>query len=385
MKDIAHLFLNKKLRVIGLMSGNSMDGLDVCAVDIARTVDGVNISNLVYAVYPFTQEFKDYLHAVVNGTTAAVCQANFTIGREYAAILNRFLEDHDIAPEAVDLIGSHGQTVWHIDRQATLQIGESSVLAEAFSLPVVNDFRVRDIAAGGSGAPLVPFIDYLLFKKLRKTLLVLNIGGIANFTIIPRDARSIDEINALDSGPGNVLCDNLAKIITGGVQNFDENGRLAQRGTIRPDILQELQAHPYVKAPFPKSTGPEVFGVDLIWQIIAKYRIEPVQYYDLLATFSRFSAEAVYTNYHQFFADKYPLDEIIASGGGVHNPVIMEHLQTLFAPVKIARPEAYGIPADGKEALAFAMLAALFVWQISGNVPNVTGARHPVVLGKLTL
>jgi anhydro-N-acetylmuramic acid kinase len=169
------------------------------------------------------------------------------------------------------------------------------------------------------------------------------------------------------------------------VQNFDENGRLAQRGTIRPDILQELQAHPYVKAPFPKSTGPEVFGVDLIWQIIAKYRIEPVQYYDLLATFSRFSAEAVYTNYHQFFADKYPLDEIIASGGGVHNPVIMEHLQTLFAPVKIARPEAYGIPADGKEALAFAMLAALFVWQISGNVPNVTGARHPVVLGKLTL
>lgn len=362
-----------------------MDGLDVCALDIFRNADGIHIDNPICSEYSYNQEFKDYLRTVVNGTTAAVCQANFTIGREYALIVQRFLQDNKIAAGSIDLIGSHGQTVWHIDRQATLQIGEPSLLAETFNIPVVSDFRVRDIAAGGSGAPLVPYVDYLLFKKYQKTFLILNIGGIANFTIIPRDVKSINEVFALDTGPGNILCDVLVKIITGGVQNCDTDGRLARRGTIRPDILQELRGHPYIKAPFPKSTGPEVFGSDLVWQIIAKYRIEPVQYYDLLATFSRFTAEAININYRQFFAEKYPLDEIIASGGGVYNPVIMEHLQELFSPVEIHSPETYGISGDGKEALTFAVLAALYIWQIPGNIPNVTGASHPAVLGKLTL
>jgi len=385
MKDIARIFFKKNLRVIGLMSGTSMDGLNVCVVDISRNASGVEIANPVCTGYTYNQEFKEYLHAVVSGSTAAVCQANFAIGREYAGIVRRFLHEHNISVASVDLVGSHGQTVWHIDRQATLQIGEPSMISEAFDVPVVSDFRVRDIAAGGTGAPLVPFIDFLLFKKFQKTFMVLNLGGIANFTIVPRGSKTIDEVFALDTGPGNILCDTLVKIITGGVQNCDTDGRLARRGTIRGDILQELREHPYIKAPLPKSTGPEVFGPDLVWQIIARHRIEPIQYYDLLATFSRFSAEAVFLNYQQFFTGKYPLDEIIASGGGVHNPVIMEHLQELFSPVAICSPEAYGIPGDGKEALAFAMLSALYVWQIPGNVPNVTGARHPVVLGKLTL
>jgi len=367
------------------MSGTSMDGLNVCAVDISRNSDGIEITNPVCKSYAYTQEFKEYLRAVVNGSTAAVCQANFTIGKEYAALTGRFLSEHNFATDSIDLIGTHGQTIWHISRKATLQIGEPSLLSEAFAIPVVSDFRVRDIAAGGTGAPLVPYIDYLLFKKLQKTLLILNIGGIANFTIIPRSVRTIDEVFALDSGPGNILCDILVKIITGGVQNCDIDGRLALRGTIRQDILKELKEHPYIQAPLPKSTGPEVFGADLVWQIITRFHIEPVQYYDLLATFSRFTAEAIYLNYAKFFADKYPLDEIIASGGGVHNPVLMEHLRQLFGSVGINPPDIYGVPGDGKEALAFAMLAALYVWQIPGNVPNVTGARHTVVLGKLTL
>ncbi|MCK4715940.1 MAG: anhydro-N-acetylmuramic acid kinase, partial [Candidatus Marinimicrobia bacterium] len=219
----------------------------------------------------------------------------------------------------------------------------------------------------------------------RKNIMALNIGGIANFTMIPSDATGIDSIYALDTGPGNSLIDITAQMTSGGDMSFDKDGMIARSGTIRQDILDFLLNHPYISSPMPKSTGREIFGKELIDQIVGNFRLNRTDYADLVAIVTRFTAEAIFVNYRHFFADRYPLDVIIISGGGADNPVIIEHLKELFAGVPVHRSDNYGIQSDSKEAFAFAVLAAASVWGITGNVPNVTGAGHPVVLGKITL
>lgn len=374
------------LQVLGLMSGTSLDGLDLCLAEVSNRNGQVDATVKYFASYAFDADYREMLARVIaRGGAEDICRANFDTGRQYMGLIERFLDSYSIQPDKIDLIGSHGQTIWHIDGHSTLQIGEASLLAEALQLPVISDFRVRDIAAGGSGAPLVPFVDYLIFRKYQKNLLVLNIGGIANFTIIPRKAHSVADIYALDSGPGNSLIDIAVTIYTGGKKTFDEGGCFARQGRIRRKILTELMAHPYISRPCPKSTGREVFGREMVIQLIEQYRIEANAFPDLIATLTRFTAEAIYDNYRRFFRDSHPLDELVISGGGAQNPVIVKHLKNLFQGVKIANITEYGIPAGAKEALAFAILAACRVWDIPGNVPNVTGADHPVVLGKLTV
>ena len=367
------------------MSGTSMDGLDLCLADISRNNGEIAVQVIKFSDYCYDAEFKKLLSRISGGTTETVCRMNFLIARTYVELIERFFIEHGISAGDIDLIGSHGQTVWHEHRHSTLQIGEATVLAEAFSVPVVSDFRVRDVAAGGSGAPLVPFVDYILFKKLHRNLMILNIGGIANFTLLPIDAESTADIYALDTGPGNSLIDISAELFSSGNQTYDKNGKIARAGTVRQDILKYLMEHPYIRAAMPKSTGREVFGRHIVDEIIGKFRLNLADYGDLTATVTRFTAEAIYSNYQQFFANNYPIGEIIVSGGGADNPVIMNHLETLFTDVPIKRSDDYGINSDAKEALAFAVLAAAAIWEISGNVPNVTGARQPVVLGKITI
>jgi len=385
MPSIWELHQKTKLRVLGLMSGTSMDGLDICLTDITRNNNDIDVSIIRFSEYDYTGEFRQLLSEIPGGNTETLCRMNFIIGQTYAELINRFLDDHGVSVEEIDLIGSHGQTVWHDHRHSTLQIGEAAVLAEAFKVPVVADFRVRDVAAGGSGAPLVPFVDYLLFKKLRKNLMVMNIGGIANFTIIPWNAKSVADIYALDTGPGNSLIDIAAELYSGGSQTYDQDGKIACSGAVRQDILEYLMQHPYIGAALPKSAGREVFGRQFVDEVIKKFKLNSADYADLTATVTRFTAEAIYANYKQFFANKGPIDEIIISGGGADNPVIVNHLKELFAAVPVKRSDDYGIGSDAKEALAFAVLAAAAIWEIPGNVPHVTGARQPVVLGKITM
>ena len=385
MESLIKLYNKNTLNVLGLMSGTSMDGLDVCLSEVKRISTGVKASIIHFSSYPYSRVFKNYLMGNLSGTSKKICHANFEITRKWTEMIKMFLAENNLSMSDIDLIGSHGQTIWHIHGDSTLQIGEASVLAEQFNVPVVSDFRVRDVAAGGSGAPLVPYMDYLLFKDYGRTFLVLNIGGIANFTIVPKNAKSVDDIYALDTGPGVALIDAATFIVTDGEMTFDRDGKLAKNGKIREDILNNLMKHPYIKSPMPKSTGREVFGDHFVEEMIKSYHLNKENLCDLVATFTRFTAEAIYSNYEQFFAEKYPLDEIIVSGGGANNPVIMQHLKDIFCGAKISSADDYGINTDAKEAFAFAILAAHTIWGQAGNVPNVTGAKHPVVLGKITL
>lgn len=385
MTSIWNLHQKTDLNVLGLMSGTSMDGLDICLAKIAKNSNTMSVNRYRFSEYAYSGEFKAWLNRLPEANAETLCQANFRIAGTYVELINRFLREHKIFGGEIDLIGSHGQTVWHVHRHSTLQLGEAAVLTEAFAVPVVSDFRVRDIAAGGSGAPLVPFVDFLLFRKLQKNRLVLNIGGIANFTLIPARAENVADIYALDTGPGNSLIDLAVRMYTEGRETFDRDGQIARSGRIRRDILAHLMEHPYIRAEMPKSTGREVFGQKMLMDIVQRFTLERSDFPDLIMTLTRFTADSIYSNYQQFFANKYPIDEIIASGGGVENPVLMEHLKADFAGVSMKLSDDYGVESAAKEALTFALLAAAAVWDIPGNVPNVTGAAHAVVLGKISV
>lgn len=385
MSSIWKLHQKTDLNVLGLMSGTSMDGLDICLVKIVKNDDGMTVREYHYSEYAYSAEFRAGLQRLPEANAESLCRASFAISEIYVELINRFLREQNVSGGEIDLIGSHGQTVWHVHRHSTLRLGEAAVLAEAFQVPVISDFRVRDIAAGGSGAPLVPFVDFLLFRKLKKNCMVLNIGGIANFTLIPAGAMCVDEIFALDTGPGNSLIDLAVEMYTDGRETFDRDGKIARTGRIRWDILAHLMEHPYIRMELPKSTGREVFGKKMLAEIIARFELEKPDFPDLIATLTRFTTSAIFANYQQFFANKFPITEIIVSGGGAENPVMMEHLKVHFPAVSVKRSDDYGVKSAAKEALTFALLAAAAVWGIPGNVPNVTGAKHAVVLGKISL
>ncbi|PIS31178.1 MAG: anhydro-N-acetylmuramic acid kinase [Candidatus Marinimicrobia bacterium CG08_land_8_20_14_0_20_45_22] len=382
IKSMISLAEKDHLNVLGLMSGTSLDGLDLCFAEIRRVPDGIDARINAFSTIPYSPEFRAALVSLSNGDTETICHMNFEIGRVWTRMIRQFFTQIGKSEKEIDLIGSHGQTIWHIHSDSTLQIGEASLFAEEFGIPVVADFRVRDIAAGGSGAPLVPIVDYFLFKKYKKTLLILNLGGIANFTIVPSKAESVEDIYALDTGPGNSLIDLATGIYTNGKVNYDRDGKIAESGREIPEILAELMQHPYLISPLPKSTGREVFGINYLRQIINRFRIKQKDMPDLIATLTKFSAKAIHWNYMQFFPNRL-LDEIIISGGGAKNPVLVNHLRRMFTNVPIRNVTEYGIDGDAKEAFAFAMLAALRIWEIPGNVPNTTGARRQVVLGKI--
>jgi len=372
---------SSKIRVMGLMSGTSLDGLDICIAEVSNFQGKIQSELISFESMEYSADFKKYLLTLPNANTEKICEANFLIAREWSGMIDKFLSKYDHKP---DLIASHGQTVWHSHGRSTLQIGEPSVLAYHFSLPCVADFRVMDVAAGGSGAPLVPIVDFQWFKKSDRSRLLLNIGGIANFTIIPKNCRSVDEVYALDTGPGNGLIDAAVALATHGEQKFDKDGEWAARGKVDKILLDELMAHEYFSRPLPKSTGKEIFGEGFVRKIIEKQAIKTKdEYKNLIATLTRFTAETIYLGYEQFFSEKYTLDEIVVSGGGAYNPVLMQHLTKLFTTADFVSGKKYGIHPDSKEAYAFAVLGALRIWEIPANVPNVTGAEKPVLLGKI--
>jgi len=374
----------KRLKVLGIMSGTSMNGLDLCLAAIERNRDGIATEILNFEEIEFSDDFRAYLKSLPQASASLICEANFKIAREYVRMIRAALAKDAGAWEGIDLIGSHGQTVWHRHRDSTLQIGEAAVLAEELNVPVVSDFRVRDVAAGGSGAPLVPIVDFYHFGGRQKTFLVLNIGGIANFTYVPKTARTVSDIRALDTGPGNALIDAAVWVASEGRESYDQDGQRASAGQLRDDILAQLLAHPYLQADLPKSTGTEVFGIEMVRAIIRQFGIGPSEYNDLIATLTAFTVEAIWLHYERYFAHRSEIDEVVVSGGGLHNQTMMQQLRERFAPVPVHSADAYGIQSDAKEAFAFAVLAALTIWGLDGNVPAVTGARHPAVLGKIS-
>jgi anhydro-N-acetylmuramic acid kinase len=361
------------MRVAGVMSGTSLDGIDVAVVDIARG----RHSLVAFRSTPYPKRLREAILAVSNTNThtAAIARLNFELGKQYAAAVR----DCGVPLASIDLIGCHGQTIYHEGRVATLQIGEAAVIAERTGVPVVSDFRPADIAAGGQGAPLVPYVDYLLFRHARRGRVALNIGGIANLTAIPAGAAAGDVV-AFDTGPGNMIVDGLIREATGGARTYDKDARIAARGHVDQALLKRLLAAPYYRRKPPKSAGREQYGAEFL----AALQATGLPLEDLAATTTALTAATVAVGIHRWVTPQARVDDLIVSGGGAHNPRMMAYLTAFLPEMRVATSAEFGIDIDAKEAIAFAILAHETWRRRPSNLPSATGARSAVILGKIT-
>jgi anhydro-N-acetylmuramic acid kinase len=317
--------------VAGLMTGTSMDGLDVALCRIASAPLGCEL--LAFETVPMPADLRQSLAAERLVDAGAIARAHIALGHYFADALADVLAQH---PMPLHLIGSHGQTVYHEHGVTTLQLGEPAPLAARFGCPVVHDFRANDIVAGGAGAPLVPYVDYRLLAGRGEALLAVNIGGIANLTALPRGGGA-DEVLGMDCGPGNMILDQLVEAYSGGRQSLDIDGRLAARG--RPlTLLGELEKHPFFHQPPPKSAGREQFGAAFVKGLLDRVRPSDQQTWcDLLATAAELTVYGIDIAYRQHVAPKVPVDAVAVSGGGARNPVLMTTLAERFAPIPVRR------------------------------------------------
>ena len=373
---------------IGLMSGTSADSIDAACVRFAGAPPRLDWELLSFVTLPMTAELRQEIFAAFRpetGTVDKLCQLNFTLGEWFAKASLEAVKAANLTPAQVDFIGSHGQTVWHIPPNSgegvasTLQLGNPAVIAERTGITVVSDFRSRDMAAGGQGAPLVPFVDKLLLSHPTLSRAVQNIGGIGNVTWLP--AGGAGEAFGFDTGPGNMLLDRAAEVLTQGQMHCDMDGKMAFAGKIQENFLQKWMAEePYFTRKPPKSTGRELFGVqrcDVYLKEMAGLSKE-----DILATLTAFTARSTAEAYKNFLP-ALP-DEVLLCGGGARNPAIAAMLQKELPNSRIGRTEDAGLPGDSKEAVAFAVLGYETMNRRPGNLPAATGAKGPVILGSIT-
>jgi len=391
MKSLFEIAQLHKKRIVGLMSGTSADGVDVAIVELEGSGIETKLQLLFFYSFPYPREVREQIFELFSPETGRVdkiCRMNFLLGKFFANATISAIDKAGLSPPDIHLIGSHGQTIYHLppssgaDVPSTLQIGEPSVIAQMTGIPVVADFRVADVAVGGEGAPLVPYVDFLLFREEKRTIALQNIGGISNVTLLPANA-TIGDILAFDTGPGNMLIDAVVKFLTSGEYNFDPDGNLAAKGNSDEKLLFELMSHSFISAEPPKTTGRENFGMYFAKEIIAKAKRQDVKDFDILATITEFTAKSIYENYENFVFPKHAVSEVILSGGGAHNLTLVKRLKKYFGNIPVVKIDDYGIPSDAKEALAFGVLANETIVEHPGNVPNVTGAQRPVILGKI--
>ncbi len=381
-RRLTRILRMKSRLAIGLMSGTSLDGVDAALVEIQGSGLGtrVRLAARVHKAYP--SSLRKRLWAVSDpgcGSTQEVCRLNVLVGEAFAQAALAVCKKARISSKKVSFIGSHGQTICHLpDEHASLQIGEPAVIAERTGLLTVADFRPTDLAAGGCGAPLVPFVDFLLFRHPRLSRGLLNLGGIANLTVVPARAEP-DDVLAFDTGPGNMVLDALAKHYRLGP--FDQDGKAASRGKVSIPLLSHLMQNGFIRREPPKSTGREAFGRTFANGLLTRAEKLSLPKEDVLATATAFTAQAVCYNYRRFLSR--PINELIVSGGGARNRTLVNWLRVLFAPVPVTPTDAYGIPSQAKEALVFAVLANETLSGSPANLPRVTGARGPRVLGKV--
>lgn len=387
MKPFYELTQKQKKNVIGLMSGTSADGVDVALVEIAGSGLTTDISLKAFETIPYTPEIRARIFDLFRVETAHVdeiCTMNFLLGKLFAESVLKVLEKVGIAPGQIDLIGSHGQTIHHMPTAtvpATLQIGEPAVIAHETGIPTIADFRVADVAAGGEGAPLIAYPDYLLFHHPTQTIGLLNIGGIANLTVLPA-GKGVEAVHASDTGPGNMIMDACVEKITNGAKQFDENAELARQGKFCESLLTQWLTHPFFELTPPKTTGREMFGTTFADTCLQQIKAQGISEYDGLTTLTALTYESICKYYKDFVASKTPLDILYVSGGGARNPLIMQGLANAFTLIPVVDVAEKGMSGDAKEAIAFAILANEAVHGNFANVPNATGASCGKVLGK---
>lgn len=375
--------------VVGLMSGTSADSIDAAVCRMTGQGDRVAAELLHYCEHPHDAEVRRRVIGISGLDVRGVAELHVLVGEAFASACLATLAEAGIAPRDVDLIGSHGQTVYHHSGiagaiRATLQVGDADVIAERTACPVISDFRARDVASGGEGAPLSPIADAVLFggrpgKGSMPRRAILNLGGIANLTVLDDDPA---RVFGFDTGPANAPLDRLARRISGGMLDRDVDGRLARSGRVDEAMLAELlDGDPFVARRAPKSTGFEMYGDAFVDRAIERHGGADA---DLMATLTEFVARTVALGIRQCGELGPPVEEIVAAGGGVHNPVLMERIAALIAPVPVRRSDELGVPSDAREAMAFAVLADMTLRGMPAYLPPVTGAGAPRLLGKLS-
>jgi anhydro-N-acetylmuramic acid kinase len=400
--------------VLGLMSGTSADGIDVALVrvgssrshsatsrprgsgtgapDTAARDAGALLENFVSLPYPTA--VRNAVLRIAEGapaSAAALSQLNFRLGQVFAQAALKACQKFRVNPRRITLIGSHGQTVFHQGAPSafagarvasTLQIGEPAVIAALTGITTVGDFRPADMAVGGQGAPLVPFVDYLLYRKSGYGRIALNIGGIANLTVIPPAARPQD-VFALDTGPGNMVIDALVRHFTRDRRQYDNDARIAMAGRAAPALLDSLLAAEYFRRPPPKTAGREQFGLAYAQQIIKWGRTHHTQPADLVRTATLLTPLSIAAAIHRWVLPRARVSQLILAGGGARNPLIVAQLRAALTGIEIISSGALGVPADAKEAFAFALLAHETLHRRPSNLPGATGAARPAILGKI--
>ncbi len=378
------------MKVVGLMSGTSADGVDAALVDVRGRSRSLKVRLLAFASLAYPPRLRDRIvSASTSGTVTDVCHLNALLGEYFARAALKVIRRGGLQAASVRLIGSHGQTLHHMPKpvrdgpigrvRSTLQIAEPAVIAERTGILTIADFRPRDMAAGGEGAPLTPYVHYLIFRHPRRSRLIVNLGGIGNATYLPKTG-SVRSIQAFDTGPGNMVLDGLIRHFTRGAHSVDRGGRLAAKGIVHPRMLRDLLGHPFLHRRPPKSTGREEFGEAFLKKVLALGRRYRVRAEDTLATNAFFTAATIAASRRWLGGQ---VDEVLVGGGGTSNRALMSHLHKLLAPIPVRTFEATGWPSKAFEAAAFAVLAYLTMSGECGNVPSVTGARKAVVLGTI--
>ncbi len=385
------------MNIIGLISGTSLDGIDAVIVDIPdeTTNISINMKVLAFATYPYPDGLRERLIEISSpgsGSVDRICHLNAYVGELFAQAACRIAEEANLNLEQIDAIGSHGQTIHHMPQPipednlavtSTLQIGEPSIIAERTGVTTVADFRPRDMAVGGQGAPFAPYAHHALFQHPARDRIITNIGGISNITYLPAGG-SPEDVMAFDTGPGNMILDVLTAKFSNGVQTYDADGQWAGRGTCSEALLEWMLSHPYFQRKPPKSTGREEFGAEFAQQLYERAQALGVDESDLLATAVMCTASSIAKSCTRWLPPgDAAMREMFCCGGGVKNRTLMTALQRECGVVPVEAVEALGVSSDALEAVTFALLARA---TLAGNpfyLLNVTGARQPVLLGKI--
>ena len=372
---------------VGLMSGTSLDGIDAVLCDICGSGNTTRIKQLEFTTLPLSSEIKEKIKRCCNNqaTVAQVCSLNFELGELFAKAVQSVCKQYGVKTTQLGFIASHGQTIYHIPRKtsdyaaSTLQIGESAVIAQRCGCPCIANFRVKDMAAGGEGAPLVPFSEYILYSKKDEAVALQNIGGIGNVTVLPANG-SIDDVFAFDTGPGNMVIDEAMQCLFN--LAYDNNGTIASKGKLIEPLMEQLKKDSYLSLVPPKTTGREVYGSNYTHQLLNQYNTCNPE--DIIATLTWFTAYSIAENYRRFILDKHDVKKVILGGGGAHNASLRYFLANELPGIAVLTQEDLGYSSDAKEAIAFVILGNETMHHQFSNVPKATGAKQKVILGNVT-
>lgn len=377
------------MRIIGLNSGTSADGIDAALCEINGAPPSIEAKIVKAITHPYPDGYQARIQAagiVEQGRVDELAQLHFDLGERFAEAALALIEAAGLTPADIDLIGSHGQNFWHnVTLQgkatATLQLTEAAIIAERTGITTISNFRPRDLAVGGQGAPLTSYVDWLLLRHPDHWRAVLNIGGIANITFLPPLSDSESQPLGFDTGPGNALIDAAMFILSDGKRTFDRHGLVARSGKEDDGWVKMRMTHPFVTRKPPKSTGRETFGMELAQSLITSAHRRNLSTPDIIASLTGMTARTIH---RAFRYAPQPVEEVILGGGGRHNVALVNMLRELLAPAKIMTHEAVGLDSDNKEALVFALLAHETWHNRPGTLPVLTGGDHPVVLGQIT-